>query len=330
MPNAATPQFTPHGKPIDSEQLVSYQIQSFQVTDRLELEPVADLYREVKGRPEFPSDEPPLVRAKKIPPVLRKARVSIPMRILESMEDVEIAPSTHKLRGKSLAITTHMSGGWVGAAHRSREMRRRERGTGLASAPVYFRSGHAACQRQQRRKNSKTTRKIGVSPAQKGRGVGGIRLDRPSLFLEAHIDFERKQNSYLLNDTREAKKFSIAAREAQFGPLRGDPLSYLPKSKVSPWRKKMQERDDKDARTEAWVDSNGEQKITVPTLSDSDSNSSGGSNKPVLFADDLYSATGAWGVKQGVDFKDFTETTQQLLKGNRVMHKPVLSHMAVM
>ena len=86
--------------PLDSEQLVSYQIQSFQVTDRLELQPVADMYRTTAGVAEFPSDEAPLVRARKVPAVLKKARVSVPLALLKSMEDIEITPSTHALRGK--------------------------------------------------------------------------------------------------------------------------------------------------------------------------------------------------------------------------------------
>ena len=67
---------------LDSEQLVSYQIQSFHVTDRLELQPVADMYRTTAGVAEFPSDEAPLVRARKVPAVLKKARVSVPLALL--------------------------------------------------------------------------------------------------------------------------------------------------------------------------------------------------------------------------------------------------------
>ena len=58
------------------------------------------------------------------------------------------------------------------------------------------------------------------------------------------------------------------------------------------------------------------------------SDASGG--KPVLLADGLTPGTGAWGVSQGVHWDDFTEATRDLLRGNQVMHKSVLSHRAVM
>ena len=85
----------------------------------------------------------------------------------------------------------------------------------------------------------------GVSAARNGQRVGGVRIDQPSLFLEAHLDFGRNPTRSLLSSSTEAEKVSIAAREAQFAPLKGDPLSYLPKSKLSPGQKKIREREDR-------------------------------------------------------------------------------------
>jgi hypothetical protein len=354
---------------LDSEQLVSYQIQSFQVTDRLELQPVADLYRTTAGVAEFPSDEAPLVRARKVPAVLKKARVSVPLALLESMEDIEIAPGTHALRGPSVAITTNMSSGWVGGARRAREMRRREMGTGMARQPVYFRSGHAALQREAvssrdhkrtRGRGDRRTKRAGkgrreTAPAP-GRAVGGRRVDKPSLYLGAHLDFDRvgkmlaaagKENSNATaaavaaaaaaaaaaqrHRSAEEKRLSVVARQAQFAPLKGHPLSYLPTSRLSePQKKRQQEEDMAEDRNIAAIDAVAETKSEGGRSSHGSESSGSSGGKPVLLADGLTPGTGAWGVSQGVHWDDFTEATRNLLRGNQVMHKSVLSHRAVM
>lgn len=339
---------------LDSEQLVSYQIQSFHVTDRLELQPVADMYRTTAGVAEFPSDEAPLVRARKVPAVLKKARVSVPLALLKSMEDIEITPSTHTLRGPSVAITTNMSKGWVGGARRAREMRRREVGTGMARQPVYFRSGHAAlqreavrmrdstnnrnCERARRRRRGKAGEGRGETAPAPGRAVGGRRVDKPSLYLGANLDFDRlsglpaagKENGNVAVAARrrtsaEEERFSIMARQAQFAPLEGHPLSYLPTSRLSESQKKRRYKEDlaEDSKVMAAAETKSE-----GGGSSHGSDASGG--KPVLLADGLTPGTGAWGVSQGVHWDDFTEATRDLLRGNQVMHKSVLSHRAVM
>ena len=345
---------------LDSEQLVSYEIQSFQVTDRLDLQPIADIYRSTAGVPEFPSDVAPLVRARKAPAVLKTARVSVPLSLLESMEDIEIAPCTHELRGKSVAITTQMSSGWVGASRRAAEMRARERGTGLARQPVYFRSGHAALHRETTRVarsrhrdrgpdrrsggygggSQKTGNKTGKKKKRNavpapGRPVGGPRVDKPSLFLGAHLDFDRlrvdqsagKENSTAAAHryrSAEEERFSVVAQQAQFAPLKGHPLSYLPKSRLNRAQKRLQEEEDNVE------DENGGDAEIGSEGSGGSSSSSNSGQRPVLLADGLAPGTGAWGVSQGVHWDDFTETTRNLLQGSRVMHKSVLSHKAVM
>jgi hypothetical protein len=104
---------------VNPEPLVSYTIPSYNINQRLNMEPIFD-----PTHLQHPSDEPPLVRSQYAPAVLTKMRISIPQPILHSMADIEITPGHQQLRGTSLAITSHMSSGWLGATFRAREYKR--------------------------------------------------------------------------------------------------------------------------------------------------------------------------------------------------------------
>lgn len=138
---------------VDPEPLVSYRIPSYSINNRLNMNLISDPYNL-----QHPSDQPPLVRSKHAPPALSKMRISISAELLRSMSDIEIAPSHQQLRGKSVAITSHMAPGWIGASARAR------------------------FQRKEIRKKKKSR----SNPPKKDKGGG-------SLFLEYHCNMSNQQ-----------------------------------------------------------------------------------------------------------------------------------------
>ena len=197
-------------QPIDPEPLVSYVVPSYVISTRLNMELVHDPLR-----PEYASDEPPLVRAECAPSALSKMRVSIPRHILDSMEDIEITPNSEQLRGRSLAITSHMAPGWIGASSRAKQARKelRDRRQRRAHNGRVGRPAPAAAKKSTTTTTTTSTTNSTTFSTTTSRG-------RKSLSLHDHCNFPPGYQSLAA---------SHSASMSAFKELK-DPFSALPSS----------------------------------------------------------------------------------------------------